>query len=93
MVRYFFAWAPLVIVVATAVVLTIPYLAVIVFLFVVLAVLAALAWALVVLPYRLVRTIGHSVHNAGGATALAPVAAGVSTRGLSPTAVRKGAVS
>jgi hypothetical protein len=93
MVRYFFAWTPLVIVVATAVVLTIPYLAVIVFLFVLLAVLAALAWAIVVLPYRLVRMIGRSWNHAGAASALAPVAAGAGTRSLGPPAVRKGAVS
>jgi hypothetical protein len=57
MARYFFAWTPLVIVVATAVLLTIPYLALIAFMIVALAVLTTLVWAIVSVTYILGRAI------------------------------------
>jgi hypothetical protein len=64
MVRYFYAWIPLVLLVGTVVVLTIPYLAVIVLLAVLIAAAAAvgsLAWAFVAGLYALGRSaIGPS---------------------------------
>lgn len=57
--RYFYALTPIAIVFGTAVLLTIPYLAVIVFGLVALALLAALAWAIVSVPFRLVRALGR----------------------------------
>jgi hypothetical protein len=65
MVRYFYAWMPAVVVVATAVILICPYLAVIVLIVVLLAAIAALgalAWAIVAALYRLGRAaLGRSV--------------------------------
>ena len=63
MVRYFYAWLPFAAVFGTAVILTIPYLALIALAAAVLAAIAALAWALVALPLRLSRTISHRVHR------------------------------
>ena len=47
MLRYFYTWTPFVFVAGIAVVLTIPWLALIVLMLVVLGVLAAFAWAIV----------------------------------------------
>jgi hypothetical protein len=69
MVRYFYAWTPLVIVGGTAVVLTIPYLALIALMVVALATLAALAWAIVWVPVTLRRTISRRWQGRSGASA------------------------
>ncbi|HZO34310.1 MAG TPA: hypothetical protein VFB17_04455 [Gaiellaceae bacterium] len=69
MVRYFYAWAPLAVVAATAVTLTIPYLALVVLLIVAVAALAGLAWAAVAVPYKLGRAIIGRLH---GETDLTP---------------------
>lgn len=66
MVSYFFSWTPMVIVFGTLVLLTNPYLALIAFMIVSLVTLAALAWAIVALPYMLGGAIsrrwpGHDV--------------------------------
>jgi hypothetical protein len=61
MVRYFYAWTPLVIV-GTVVLLSLPWLgliALIALLIVSLGVLAALVWAIVFVPYMLGRTISR----------------------------------
>ena len=75
---YFYALSPVVIVVGTAVLLTIPYLAVVVLAAVVLVLVAALAWAAVFLPIKLGRAIGRRWSDRSGAwpaqtPALAPV--------------------
>jgi hypothetical protein len=67
MVRYFYLWTPVVIVFGTAIILTIPYLAVIVFLVVTLVALAALAWAIVAVPYRLGHSVTRHWHGRSGA--------------------------
>ena len=65
MVRYFYAWMPAVVVVGTVVILTSPYLTLIVLMLVLLAGLAtleALAWAIVAALYALGRAaLGRSV--------------------------------
>ncbi len=66
MVRYFYAWIP-VVVVETLVILSLPWLgliALIVVLPVVLGALAALAWAIVSVPYRFGRAVSHRWHGA-----------------------------
>ena len=62
-VRYFYAWMPVVIVFGTAILLAIPYLAVIVFVTVALVLLAALACAIVAVPYRLGKAITRHWHG------------------------------
>lgn len=65
MVRYFYAWAPLVIV-GTLVILSLPWLgliALMIFAIVAVTALAALAWAIVVAPYTLGRTINRLWHG------------------------------
>lgn len=57
--RFFYAWLPFLVVAGTAVLLTIPYLAVIALALVVLVALAALAWAIVALPLKLGRAVGR----------------------------------
>ena len=66
MVRYFYAWTPLAIVAGTAVLLTIPWLALIALMVVSLAALAALAWAIIWVPLALVRAIGRRWHGRRG---------------------------
>ena len=66
MVRYFYAWIP-VVAVGTLVILSLPWLgliALIVVLPLVLGALAALAWAIVFLPYRFGRAVSHRWHRA-----------------------------
>ena len=65
MVRYFYAWTPLVIIVGSVVLLTIPYLALIALMLVLLAALVALARAIVIVPYVLSRRISRSFHLTG----------------------------
>ena len=67
MVRYFYLWTPVVIVFGTAIILTIPYLAVIVFSVVTLVALAALGWAIVAVPYRLGHFVTRYCHGRSGA--------------------------
>ena len=80
MVRYFYAWTPLVIV-GTVVLLSAPWLGLIALVFfslVGLVALAALAWAIVFVPYMLSRAISRrwQMHSAASprtaAAALAP---------------------
>jgi ABC-type protease/lipase transport system fused ATPase/permease subunit len=79
MVRYFYAWTPLVIVV-TFFILAMPWLGLIALMFatiVALVALAALAWAVVSVPYTLVRAISRRWKGRSGASprtaTLAPV--------------------
>ena len=65
MLRYFYAFTPLVIV-GTVFILSLPWLglaALLVFTLVALAALAALAWAIVVAPYLLVRSVARRWHG------------------------------
>jgi hypothetical protein len=65
LVRYFYAWAPLV-VVGTVVLLFLPWLALIALVIAALAALAALtalAWAIVEVPLAVGRAIGHRWHG------------------------------
>jgi hypothetical protein len=59
-VDFFYTVLPVVAVLGTAVVLTIPYLALIALLLVALAAVAGLVWLLVVIPYRLVRRVARN---------------------------------
>jgi hypothetical protein len=77
MVRYFYAWTPLVIV-GTIFVLALPWLGLIALMLVALAALPALAVAVVVVPYTLSRAISRRWHSRSGASprtaaALSPV--------------------
>ena len=65
MVRYFYALTPFV-TVGTVSILALPWLglvALLVFALVALGALAALAWAIVVAPYLLIRSIGRRWHG------------------------------
>lgn len=69
MVRYLYPWTPLV-VVGTAVLLSLPWLgliALMIFGLVALVTLAALAWAIVFVPYRLGRAISRHWHSGSDA--------------------------
>ena len=71
MVRYFYAWTPLVIV-GTVVLLSAPWLGLIALMIlslVALVVLAALAGAIVFVPYTLSREISRRWHSRSGASA------------------------
>jgi hypothetical protein len=67
MVRYFFAWMPLVIV-ATVVLLALPWLGLIALMLFSLVTLAALAGTIVAVPYMLGRAIGRRWQRASGAS-------------------------
>jgi hypothetical protein len=76
MVRYFYAWGPLVIV-GTVPILALPPLGPIALMFVSLVALAALAWATFYVPYVLSRAISRHWHSRTSASprtaaALAP---------------------
>ena len=79
MVRYLYAWTPLVIV-GTVVLLSMPWLGLVALIFVAIVALgglAALAWAIVFAPYMLGRAISRrwhirSVARPGTAAALSP---------------------
>ena len=76
MVRYFYAWTPLVIV-GTVLVLSMPWLglfALTVAAIVALVALAALAWAVVFVPYRLSRSISRRWRIRSGASPRAAAA-------------------
>ena len=65
MVRYFYAWTPLVII-GTVVLLAAPWLGLIALVFfslVAVVALGALAWAIVIAPYTLSRAIGRRWHG------------------------------
>ena len=65
MVRYFYAWMPLVIV-GTVAILSLPWLgliALMIFAIVAVGALAALAWGIVVVPYTLGRAISRRWHG------------------------------
>jgi hypothetical protein len=66
MARYFYAWTPLVIV-GTIVLLSLPWLGLIALLIVAPVALAALAAAVVLVPYMLGRAISRLWHSFGGA--------------------------
>jgi hypothetical protein len=68
MVRYFYAWTPLVIVFGTLVLLTSPYLALIALMIVAIVTLAALAWAIVGVALMLSRAISRRWHGRSGAS-------------------------
>jgi hypothetical protein len=81
MVRYFYSWTPLVIV-GTVVLLSIPWLGLIALMIVSLVALAALAWAIVFVPYMLSRAIirrwqGRSGVSPRTTAALSPANSGV----------------
>ena len=70
MVRYFYAWTPLV-TVAAVLILSMPWLglfALVIVALVALAALAALAWAVVFVPYMLSRSISRRWHARSGAS-------------------------
>jgi hypothetical protein len=88
MVRYWFAWTPLVIV-GTIVVLALPWLGLIALMILSLVALAAFAWAIVYVPYMLIRAIGRRWHSLSGASprtasALSPATAGLRRPGSVP---------
>jgi hypothetical protein len=73
MVRYYYAWTPLVIV-GTVVVLSLPWLGLIALMIFSLAALAALAWAIVFVPYMLGRALSRRWHIRSGASGRAAAA-------------------
>jgi hypothetical protein len=83
MVRYFSSWTPLVIV-AAVVLLSLPWLgliALMTFALVGLVALAALAWAIVFVPYTLARAISHRSRSVP-ANATVPLAHHLPKRGM-----------
>ena len=72
MVRYFYAWTPLFIV-GTVVLLAAPWLGLIALMIVSFAAFAALAWAVVFVPYRLSRAISRRWHSRSSSPRTAPV--------------------
>jgi hypothetical protein len=76
MVRYFYAWTPLV-VVATVVLLSLPWLGLIALMLVALVALPALALAIVLAPYMLIQALSrrlqsHSVGTPRPAAVVSP---------------------
>ena len=69
MVRYFYLWTPVFIVLGTILLLTSPLLALIALPFVLLLVLALLAWVLVGVPYMVARAVARRLHAHGAARA------------------------
>jgi hypothetical protein len=74
MVRYFYVWTPLVIA-GTVVLLTLPWLGLIALFIFSLAALAALASAIVLVPYMLGWAVGSRRHTGSGASARAVILA------------------
>jgi hypothetical protein len=85
MVRYFWAWTPVVIVFGTAVILTIPYLALIVLLVVSLVALAALTRAIVSVAFMLSGAISRRWQGRSGASPGTAVAISPATSSARPT--------
>jgi hypothetical protein len=69
MVRYFFAWMPL-LSVGTLCILALPWLGLIALMIIALVALPAFALAIVVVPYMLSRALGRLWHRRGGAIRL-----------------------
>jgi hypothetical protein len=93
MVRYFYAWTPLVIV-AAVFLLSMPWLGLIALMTVAtvaLVALATLAWAIVFVPYMLSRAISRRWHTRGGASP--PTAPALSPAGRQNDSVWQGAPS
>ena len=65
--RYFYAWTPLV-VVGTIVLLSMPWLGLIALMIVAIVALAALAWAIVFVPYTLSGAVRRRWHGRSGAS-------------------------
>ena len=92
MVRYFYAWTPLVIA-TTLLLLSLPYLGLIALMIsalVALVALAGLAWAIVFVPYMLSRAISRRWHSRSGASprraaALSPANSGIRGTRSAPT--------
>jgi hypothetical protein len=87
MVRYFYAWTPFVIV-GAVVLLTLPWLglvALLTFALVSLVALAALAWAIVSVPYKLSRAISRRWHSRSDASPLTAAALSPASSGLRAT--------
>jgi hypothetical protein len=89
MVRYFYAWTPLVIV-GTVVLLSLPWLGLIALMIVSLVALPALALAIVFAPYMLIRAISRRWQGRSGAS---PRPAAVLSPATRQTTFRKGYVS
>jgi hypothetical protein len=89
MVRYFYAWTPLVIV-GTIVLLSLPWLGLIALMIVSLVALPALALAIIFVPYMLIRAIGRRWQ---GRTAATPQTAAVLSPATRQPTFRKGYVS
>lgn len=86
MVRYFYAWTPLVII-GTVVLLSLPWLGMIALMIVslvALAALAALALAIVFVPYMLSRAIGRRWHSRTSASPRTAAALSPAGSGLQP---------
>jgi hypothetical protein len=93
MVRYFYAWTPLVIV-AAVFLLSMPWLGLIALMIVTIAALvalAALAWAVVFVPYTLSRAISRRSHVRSGASPR--TAPALSSAGPQNESVWQGALS
>ena len=93
MVRYFYAWAPLV-VVGAVLLLSLPWLGLValaIFALVALGVVAALAWAVLFVPYMFGRAIVRGWHSR--AVARARMAPAVLPADSAPRAVPAGATA
>jgi hypothetical protein len=73
MVRYFYSWTPLVIL-GTVVILSAPWLGLIALMIFSVVALAALAWAIVFVPYLLSRAISRRWLSRSSASPLTPAA-------------------
>lgn len=84
MVRYFYAWTPLVIV-GTVVFLSLPWLGLIALMIISLVALPALALAIGFVPYMLSRAISRRWHSRGSASPRTAVALSPAGSGVRPT--------
>jgi hypothetical protein len=90
MVRYFYAWTPLVVVFGAVILLTIPFLALIALMIVSLVAVAALAWAIVSVPRMFSRAISRRWYTRTSASpptaaALSPASSSVPPTRAVPT--------
>jgi len=67
-IRYWYSWTAVAAVFGAAVLLAIPYVAVIVLLIVVILALAAVIWAIIFVPYTVVRAINRRGHHTRSAS-------------------------
>ena len=79
MVRYFYTWTPLFLVMAI-VVLTLPWLGLIALMIVVPLALAAFAFAFVYVPYMVVQAISHRLSAGSASRQTAPALASAARR-------------